>query len=332
MSHEIDFTTGQAGIAYAGDVPWHGYGQELDPDADLDQWRIAAGLDWEVLEQDAYYKNPIADSGDQTFLPIGNRKVLLRSDTQDILSTVSTKYCPVNPEQVLDFYKELIDKNGFKMHTAGCLKEGKRIWALAEVGETTTLYGQDRIDGYLLLATSYDGTMATTARMTSVRVVCNNTLELAYGGNGSCVSIPHSSNFNPDAVKGELGLTAESWKAFSEGAQELAERTVSKEEALRYFMSVFGVEEGLTSDDLRGRAGSQLRSILNIYENAPGQTTRSAKGTAWGLVNAVTYFQDHKSRSANKGSRVDSAWFGAGAKRKRDSWDQALELVRGKAA
>lgn len=329
MAHELDMTTGRAGIAYVGNKPWHGYGQELTGNEDLDQWRIAAGLDWEAVERPVFYGVPSGQFGETNaqYVDIPERKALVRSDTQQLLSVVSDRYQPVQPKQVIEFYRDLIETNGFKMHTAGSLKDGKRIWALAEIGESTRLFGQDQIDGYVLLATSYDASMATTARLTTVRVVCNNTLQAAYGDNRAAISIPHNTAFNEAAVKGELGLTKDSWEAFTEQAARLAETRVSKQQVVEYFVELLGIDRDMTAEEFQGRKGSQMRTLLSVYNNAPGQRLRSAEGTAWGLVNAVTYYQDHLARASNQGARCDSAWFGAGAQRKAKALDMALELV-----
>lgn len=92
---------------------------------------------------------------------------------------VSQRYKVVQPREVLEFYRDLSEVAGFELETAGVLKAGRRFWALARTGKSTALKGNDTVHGYLLLATSCDGTLATMAIPTSVRVVCNNTLAVA---------------------------------------------------------------------------------------------------------------------------------------------------------
>lgn len=322
MAHEIDFTTGRPAIAYVGGVPWHGYGEQLDPDVDLDTWRVAAGLDWNVEEYPVFWKNP------ETFpvardMEIPNRKVLTRSDTRDTLSIVGDRYNVVQPEEVLEFFRDLIDREGFKMHTAGALKDGKRIWALADTGKDFSI-GGDAVEAYLLLATSYDGTFATTAQFTSIRVVCNNTLGFAMNGESSgVIKIPHNQDFNDVRVKAELGLN-ESWSNFYDNVLQLSEHKVTKKQALDYFLTLMGVTEEEAAD---GKQLSNVKKLITFYEEAPGSQLITAKNTAWGLVNAVTYFTDHGRRARNEGTRFDSASFGSGAKLKRDALQNALELA-----
>ena len=201
MAALLDFSKGFAAIAYAGEVPWHGYGKQLDPDADLDQWRIAAGLDYTVEAQPLYFFNDIANETQE----LDGTVALQRRDTGAILSTVSDRYKIVQPGEVLEFYRAIAKEEGFTMETAGALSGGKRVWALASIGDDFTLYGQDRTKGMVLFATSYDGTFATQARWTSVRVVCNNTLTAAIPHGSRMVNaeegddvykVPHSVEFD----------------------------------------------------------------------------------------------------------------------------------------
>ena len=178
MAHMIDTTTGRAAIAYTGQTPWHGLGQALTPGADVDTWTREAGLAYDVLESPVQYSTP-ASTGPQTWPA---RKVLHRSDTGAPLAVVSDSYHVVQPSEVMDFFRKLVDLGGFQLETAGALSDGRRVWALASVGDAAPVVDRDLVRPYLLLGTSYDGTMATVAKFTAIRVVCNNTITAAVGG------------------------------------------------------------------------------------------------------------------------------------------------------
>ena len=105
--------------------------------------------------------------------------MLYRSDTKAPLSVVSQRYHTVQPRDVLEFYRDLTEVSGYELETAGVLKGGRKFWALARTGQGAALKDNDQVNGYLLLATSCDGTLATTATPTTIRVVCNNTLTIA---------------------------------------------------------------------------------------------------------------------------------------------------------
>lgn len=165
-------------MAYVGAEPWHGLGNALPHNQSIEVWQRSAGMDWEVRETEVLYS--VATEG-LHLKPYKDGKVLYRSDTLAPLSVVGNRYQVVQPREVLEFYRDLVSAGGFELETAGVLKEGRKLWALAKTGQETILKGGDRVKAYLLLATSCDGTLATTAQFTSVRVVCNNTLQLAVG-------------------------------------------------------------------------------------------------------------------------------------------------------
>lgn len=81
------------------------------------------------------------------------QKVLYRSDTKAPLSVVSSRYQVVQPEEILEFYRDLTEVSGFELESAGVLKDGKQLWALTRTGQSVPLKGHDRVNGYLLLAT-----------------------------------------------------------------------------------------------------------------------------------------------------------------------------------
>ena len=333
--HALDFTTGNAGIAitHDGATPWHGYGTRLEEDATLDQWRIAAGLNWEVDERVVYYSKRVPEIVGTDFdtrnVPqaIENRKALVRSDNQECLSIVGKGYNVVQPEEVINFYKDLIEANGFKMDTAGSLMDGRRIWALARMGETTRIFGQDKIDGYVLLATSYDGTMATTCQFTSVRVVCNNTLEFATEGAKGAFKLSHNKEFDPFEAQGALGLSKEAWELYEQNVNILAKTSVDLDTAMAFFTTVLG-KDGVTVDE-EGKLqySTTFQKMFAAYERSPGAHLRSAHHTAWGLVNAVTFYQDHMAKSNKSGSRLNSSWFGQGSNRKAKAFEEALKIA-----
>ena len=178
-------------MAYVGATPWHGLGSRLSPQQPLEVWQREAGMDWKIQDSPVHFKSDsIGTLGSiHTF---SEQKVLYRSDTKAPLSVVSQRYQVVQPREVLEFYRDLTEVSGYEPETAGVLKGGRKFWALARTGQGTTLRGNDQVNGYLLLATSCDGTLATTATPTTVRVVCNNTLTIALDGVTNAIKVPHS--------------------------------------------------------------------------------------------------------------------------------------------
>lgn len=166
-------------MAYAGDTPWHRLGHRLPPKQPLEVWAQQAGMDWSIQETPVRFMTQPEGDALQALESFAEQKVLYRSDTRAALSVVSSRYQVVQPRAVLEFYRDLTEIGGYEMETAGVLKGGRKVWALARTGKQAVLKGSDTVNGYLLLATSCDGTLATSVTPTTVRVVCNNTLAIA---------------------------------------------------------------------------------------------------------------------------------------------------------
>ena len=306
-------------MAYNGQTPWHGLGNPLSDKQPLEVWLREAGMDWDIQSSPVHYLT--ANSANI----YADAKVLFRSDSGDALSVVSNRYQEVQPREVLEFYRDLVDLGGFELETAGVLKGGKKLWALARTGQETLLKGGDLVKGYLLLATACDGSLATTAQFTSVRVVCNNTLQMATSDSAGAIKVPHSTKFDANKVKQQLGIGVGHWQQFITGIRSLADRPVHPFEARRYLVEVLG-DPALSFHQQPNL--KVLNHVFGLYAgNGMGSTLASANDTAWGLVNAVTQYVDHERRARSSDNRLDSAWFGVGSAIKQKALDEAILLT-----
>ncbi|WP_158898715.1 DUF932 domain-containing protein [Burkholderia sp. L27(2015)] len=314
-------------MAYVDETPWHGLGNHLAPHQPLEVWAEQAGMNWKIEESEVRFVAGATGLGSIHAFP--EQMVLYRSDTKAPLSVVSSRYQVVQPAEILEFYRDLTEVGGFELETAGVLKDGKKLWALARTGQSVSLKGRDKVNGYLLLATACDGTLATTAQFTSVRVVCNNTLAIALGDSTGAVKVPHRSQFNAQAVKRQLGIAISSWDGFMVRMKALSERKVSAEASEAYFRRVLTYQANHTTDGSIATANdSAIRAVQALFAGrGKGATLASASGTAWGLLNSVTEFVDHQRRARSDDHRRDAAWFGAGATLKQKAWDEAIKLI-----
>lgn len=312
-------------MAYVGETPWHGLGNQLTPKQPLEVWAKQSGLSFKILETPVrYMTDAVGQLG--AIMTFPEQKVLYRSDTKAPLSVVSSRFQVVQPGDVLEFYRDLTEISGFALETAGVLKEGRKVWALARTGRTAALKGNDTVNGYLLLATACDGTLATTAQFTSIRVVCNNTLAIALTDGTTAVKVPHSTSFDPQAVKQQLGVSVSSWDAFMYRMKVLSERKVKSHEAMSYFLRVFTDATAPSTTGLTNERA--LKAVQTLYDGqGHGAELASAKGTAWGLLNSVTEYVDHQRRARSQDYRLDSAWFGQGATLKKKALDEALKMA-----
>lgn len=318
MAHALDFSNDRANMAYIGDTPWHGLGSVMEEGKSIDQWRVAAGLEWDAI------KRKVQFTDNNGVLRTGDSNILFRSDTQAELGIVSDDYQVMQPAQVMEFYRDLTEEHGFTLETAGSLHGGKRIWALARTGSDFFVGPNDRVNGYLLLATSFDKSLATRVMFTNVRVVCQNTLGMAYGGK-DFISVPHSTIFNERQVKIDLGIYADASEATRLNFQKLANTNISKEDAVSFIMELMAPE--VKADGVSTRKLNQVNEIAQLFNgNGMGSTLEGSAGTLWGALNAITEYVDHHAGRGQM-TRLNSAWFGQGAELKSKAFAKALSLA-----
>ena len=343
MAHQLEQ------MAYVGETPWHGLGNQLTPQQPIEVWAQQAGMDWRIETSDVSYmaKN---ERGQSIIMPYEEQRVLYRSDTHTPLSVVSQRYQEVQPMEILEFYRDLTEQSGFELETAGILKGGKKFWALARTGQSTALKGKDVSHGYILLATACDGSLATTAQFTNIRVVCNNTLAIALrgqSGSAGVVKVPHSTKFDADKVKQQLGVSVRAWDEHMYEMKQLSQRKVTQGEAAAFFDAVFNntnmnvtdQEENIiqfyrnvanpnpTKEKSEPNARAMSKAMIMFNGQGRGAELSSAKNTAYGLLCSITEFADHERRAMSTDHRLDSAWFGAGANLKQRGLEQALTMV-----
>ena len=295
-------------------------GAQLQPGASIEEWTAAARLGYTVLESPVLYESPAASELQRWPL----RKVLHRYRTGAPLAVVSDGYRVVQPAEKVHNFRRLGELGGFELETAGALSDGRRVWALARVSDGADVVDGDTVRPYLLFGTSYDGTMATVAKFTDIRVVCNNTVVRALGeGNGS-VRVLHSERFDADEVRLQLGIVASSWERFLVQSRALAGVPMSGTEADEFVKALL---EPYHSGRLEIQDTRAYKRVLQLFNGAAiGADIPGVAGTRWAMLNAVTQLVDHE-RGRSDSTRLESAWFGTGAAMKQRAVDLLAEGV-----
>ena len=317
MAHEIEIVNGKASMAFAGDVPWHGLGKLVPSDLTPDQMLEAAGLDWKVEKVPAY-----ANIGGKQ-LRIG-QSALVRNSDNKILDVVSDDWNPVQNSEAFEFFNDFIAEGDMEMHTAGSLKDGQIIWALAKIKDGFSLFGGDEVESYLHFSNFHKYGFSTDVRFTPIRVVCNNTLTLSLNTKvEKMVKISHRREFNGDNVKLMLGVAADKLLQYKEMAQFLGNKRYTNENIVDYFKRVFPVSTS-SIDNKRKEISKSANLAIGILDTQPGAIF--APGSYWQLFNTVTYMTDHL-LGHNVNNRLASAWYGANKNLKTNALDIALEMA-----
>tara|TARA_R110002073_G_scaffold16396_1_gene62986 strand:+ start:74 stop:1024 length:951 start_codon:yes stop_codon:yes gene_type:complete len=313
MSHEVET------MAYAGELPWHGLGVEVHNDLTPQQMMQKAGVDWKVHEVESF----VEFNGEK--LPTGQKSLIRESDNK-ILTNVGENWHPCQNETAFEFFQEYVAAGDMEMHTAGSLKGGQYVWALAKIKESFDLFGGDQVDSYMLFSNPHVYGKSIDVRFTPIRVVCNNTLTFALNGESNrAVKINHKSEFNTDMVKDQLGIASEKFTKYKEMAQFLGSKPFSVENMLHYYNEVFPLTSGSNKDEVVYETLSgQAKNCVDNLETQPG--ANFAEGSWWQVFNAATYVTDHI-QGRNADNRLHSQWYGQNQLRKIKAAEKAVEYA-----
>lgn len=315
MAHEIEMINGKAQMAYAGDLPWHGLGTRVPDDLTPEQMLEAAGLNWEVEKIEAFAKV----GGKNVSV---DRSALVRKTDNKILGVVSNDWNPVQNSDAFEFFNDFIAEGDMEMHTAGSLRGGQIVWALAKVKDGFSLFGGDEVESYLHFTNFHQYGYSTDVRFTPIRVVCNNTLTLSLNTKVErMVKISHRREFDGDNVKLMLGVAAEKLAKYKEMAQFLGSKRYTNENVVDYFKRIFPVSGG---DNAKKEISKNANVALGVLDTQPG--AEFARGSWWQAFNTVTYLTDHLAgRTAD--TRLASAWYGYNKNLKTKALETALEMA-----
>jgi len=323
MSHDIYTTSnGKDSMAFTGKTPWHGLGQMLTKGASIDEWINESNMGFKFEKKPLNYWN-----NEGELIEIKDQFVIVRNDTNAQMSIVSNRYQIVQPEQAIEFFRDFAQAGDMTLETAGSIQDGKKFWALAKIKDNNSLNisESDKIEPYVLLASSCDKSMSTIAKLTSIRVVCNNTLSLAVNGSTSnCFKVSHSSKFDPDNIKSKMGLVNGELEKHGKIFKKLSNIKITEKQAVKFFLEVLKTkkekQEGTIDLDVLSSKKRSIEKIMNSYDTAPG-----SEKTMWGAVNAVTHSVDYNPSAQSNDTRLNSAWFATGEAMKNEAYQLAQD-------
>jgi len=315
MAHQVET------MAYAGEVPWHGLGVPVSNDLTPVQMMQKAGLDWQVREVESFVEY------DGKRMSTGQKSLIRESDAK-ILTNVGENWNPVQNETAFEFFSEFVMNGDMEMNTAGSLRNGQMVWALAKVKESFDLFGGDQVDSYLLFSNPHQYGKSIDIRFTPIRVVCNNTLSLSLDSKkDNSVKVGHRVQFDPSQVKQALGIATDKLNTYKEMAEFLGSKRFTIDSYVEYLNNVFPrtadkrvQNQSLSVDTLSRNA----RLAFDAVEQQPG--AQFAEGSWWQAFNSVTYVTDHV-QGRNSDNRLYSSWFGGNQLRKKDALKTALEFA-----
>ena len=313
MAHDLESVNGQTAFASLRQPAWHGLGTVFADEVDTKEMLSLAHLDnWNVRLEDV--ETPEGFNSDKNYSFVTRTNPFDRS-TNDILGVVGERYVPLQNEDLFSFGDNLLDGGG-RWETAGSIKGGRVVFGSIALTDSITLDPNgiaDKIDNYLLINTSHDGSIAIQASITPVRVVCANTLNLALSAINNKKDVKQTFKIrHTQTAEGKiavareaLGLAHKYIDEFSSIANEMIQTEITKAQFDKIVEALYPAPK----KDAKGsqkKHDSKIELINSIYV---GDYNNTISGTAWGVANALTERLDwyRNSRGGNNESMLASA-------------------------
>ncbi len=313
---------------YVGDMPWHREGVALNEPPNTIAAIEYAGLDWEVSKVNLYSEDRKRVDGYYG---------IKRNDTGDILGIVKGGYTPLQNCEAFNFFDPLISNKFIQYETAGALGKGETIWILAKIKEKSVIrvYGDDIVDKYLLLSNGHDGQSAVSVKFTPIRVVCQNTLNLALD-QGETTKIRHITSIHKKLE--DVNVAVENiiriYSRAEENFKSMFRHKIDDIQVKEYFNRIYPVidEKNVSSESQYKKREANIRiqqQLMVNFTESFGVKNFGIGGTLWAAYNAVTEFIDHPSGyKLGDNKLLKRIWFGEGESIKEKAYIEALNFIR----
>lgn len=279
---------------YVREKPWHGLGTKVEEaPTSADALRLA-GLDWKVVQ-----KNIQVVGGER----IANYKANIRETDGSVLGVVTDRYKIVQNEEAFSFTDSLIDGD-VRYETAGSLCGGKKIWLLAKLPDTE-LVG-DKTEPYMCFSNTHDGSGAIRVCMTPIRVVCNNTLNLALSSANRAWSVRHTGDIKTKLHEARMCLEMANGYMENLGkyADRMANTKVSNDEIRKILDEMFPVDD--ESSERSKNSAEKAKQEYMVCYFAPDLV--NFMGTAWGAINAMSDMISHSEPRRRTANYQENNW------------------------
>ena len=345
MAHNINRNsiTGKDSFFSVKEKAWHGLGQIIEDHPTSEEAIIFAGLDYEV-EKRKLFTFDHANSSEATApdgiqiqkVEIKNYFATVRTDTDQLLGIVGSKYEIVQNKTAFTFFDRLVnDGSGIKYETAGALGNGEKIFITAKMPDFIKIGRKDIIEEYIFLTTSHDGSGSIMAAFTPVRIVCNNTLNMALRNHTNAVFIKHTANAETKlqgaariiSISNNTALQLET--LFNKWAKVRVSDAELKK-LLRLAMAPNTEVFAAVAEDRNGFEFSrQFEEVCGqVFEYAmaaPSQQMDTTAGTLFGAYNAITGYYQNVKNYKDDNAKVNSLMFGTGLERTKKAFELCMK-------
>ena len=306
MAHLLESVNGQTAFASLREPAWHGLGTVFQEEVSTKKMLELAHLDkWNVRLEDVEIPAGMESDKGYSFVVRDNPFI---DNQKDVLGVVGERYVPLQNEDLFDFGDLMLDGGG-RWETAGSIKNGRVVFGSLALERETILDPNgvsDKVNTYLLINTSHDGSVAIQASITPVRVVCANTLNLALGNRGRNGSVKQSFKIrHTQTAQGKVAVAREALglaNAYMDEFDKMASAMIETEITKAQFDKIVELAYPSPKDDSKKvsltKHANKIDLINDIYV---GDFNNTISGTAWGALNALTERLDWH-RAGRKGN------------------------------
>lgn len=309
MAHNLNFNEGKWSFVAKGEKAWHGLGQYVSEAMTAEQAINLGGLDYTVEKRPLY-----APGWAGTMVEAQGHYANVRTDNNEILGVVKGRYTIVQNKDAFGFFDSIIDKGEAIFETAGALGKGERIFITAKLPDDMVVRGE-KVEKYIMLTNSHDGSTTIIAGFTPVRVVCNNTLTAALRDIDNKVSISHTASADSRLREASrvMGIASRYMDQVNHMFEDMSTKRLTDIE-LKHFI------ETVMKNDRKGQevsdkeASTRMKNLVDqVYSftiTHPTQTTEAAYRTLWGAYNGISGFYTHMKDYKNADQRMKDLTYG----------------------
>lgn len=308
MAHNIDTSRGEPAFMAARKGGWHNLGRVVPELFDSKAGLLGSGMDWNVELKPVRVENGAR---------IERSRAVVRDDTGAVLGVVGASYRPFQNVELWSFADAVIGGAKALYDTAGVLDGGRKVWILADLGASFEATKGDEVKPYMLISNAHDGSQNARVMLTTVRVVCQNTLSIAVQSASNMLRIRHSGDLGAKVEEAQrlCGVVYSQLTQFADATKQLARTRWSEAETAAYVAKV-----------LAGRGERGIKKATDrIAELLDAETQRVAgRGTAWAAFNAVAEWVDWDSKFRSEASSFESVLYGSAHETKQRAFSLAM--------
>lgn len=311
MAHEVEsmFSVKQ--------VPWHGLGKIIENSPTIQDGIELAGLNWEAELHPLF----CSDGAEVT------HRAVRRSTDKSVLGIVGPDYTPLQNREAFDWFQPFVDANLAKLVTAGSLRNGQRVWVLAQINQAPSeIVKGDLVEKFILLSNGHDGKLAARVGFTPIRVVCANTMQMAHASEASkLIRVRHRSAVkqNIDKLRDIMNLANQEFEATAEQYRFLANSNFKKDDVLKYVKQLLDIKD---DEKISTRTLNICKDIFARIDGGLGQNIQGVSGTWWAVYNGFTEYLSYENGN-NADNRLNSLWFGQNQAWNKQALDLAIEYA-----